>query len=117
MKNIIFNNIQVGDSYLLLDEPFFVDVERKSKVTREIFLEIRKVIKPMNIVKYINFYTKDKYTTKQIYELIQILRKNANILVTLFNVKSCECNILFISNKEDYLLKQYINEFLNLEVV
>ena len=59
---------------------------------------------------------KDKYTTKQINDLIKILRQNTNILVTLFNAKTKICNILFISNKEDYLLKQYIREFLNLEV-
>lgn len=70
----------------------------------------------MNIVKHISFKTKDKYNTKQINDLIKILRQNTNILVTLFNAKTRICNILFISNKEDYLLKQHIREFLDLEV-
>lgn len=117
LKNIISNNTQVGTSYLLLDEPFFEDVERQSKATRDIFLEITKVIQPMNIVKHIIFKTKDKYTTKQIYELVQILRKDTNILVTLFDTKNKRCNMLFISNKDDYLLKQHIKEFLDLEVM
>lgn len=117
LKNIISNNTQVGTSYLLLDEPFFEDVERQSKATRDIFLEITKVIQPMNIVKHIIFKTKDKYTTKQIYELVQILRKDTNILVTLFDAKNKRCNMLFISNKDDYLLKQHIKEFLDLEVM
>lgn len=101
---------------MLLDEPYFEDVERREKAMRDIFIEISKVIEPMNIVKHISFKTKDKYTTKQINDLIKILRQNTNILVTLFNAKTRICNILFISNKEDYLLKQHIREFLNLEV-
>ncbi len=116
LKNIISDNTQIGTSYLLLDEPFFEDVERQVKVVRDIFIEISKVIEPMNIVKHISFKTKDKYTTKQIYDLVQILKQNTNILVTLFNAETRICNILFISNKEDYILKQHIREFLDLEV-
>ena len=71
----------------------------------------------MNIVKQINFKTKDRYTTKQIYELVQILKQTSNILVTLFNKETRVCNVLFISNSDDYLLKQYIKEFLDLEVI
>lgn len=117
LKSIILDNVQIGTSYLLLNEPYFEDVERQTKVIRDIFIEITKVIQPMNIVKHISFKTKDKYNTKQIYELVQILRKNTNILVTLFNPETNTCNILFISNKDDYLLKQYIKEFLDLEVI
>ena len=116
LKNIISSNTEIGTSYLLLDEPYFEDVERQEKAMRDIFIEISKIIKPMNIVKHISFKTKDKYNTKQINDLIKILRQNTNILVTLFNAKTRICNILFISNKEDYLLKQHIREFLNLEV-
>lgn len=117
LKSIILDNVQIGTSYLLLNEPYFEDVERQTKVIRDIFIEITKVIQPMNIVKHISFKTKEKYNTKQIYELVQILRKNTNILVTLFNPETNTCNILFISNKDDYLLKQYIKEFLDLEVI
>ena len=116
LKNIISSNTEIGTSYLLLDEPYFEDVERQEKTIRDIFIEISKIIKPMNIVKHISFKTKDKYNTKQINDLIKILRQNTNILVTLFNAKTRICNILFISNKEDYLLKQHIREFLDLEV-
>lgn len=117
LKSIISDNTQIGTSYLLLDEPFFEDVERQVKAVRDIFIEISKAIEPMNIVKHISFKTKDKYTTKQIYDLVQILKQNTNILVTLFNAETRICNILFISNKEDYLLKKYIREFLDLEVL
>lgn len=117
LKNIIYENTQIGTSYLLLDEPYFEDIERQSKAVRDIFIEISKVIEPMNIVKQIIFTTKDKYTTKQLYDFVQILRQTSNILVTLFNEKNRVCNILFISNKEDYLLKQHIKEFLDLEMM
>ena len=117
MKNILSENTQIGTSYLLLDEPHFESIERQIKAVRDIFIEISKVIEPMNIVKHISFKMKDKYTTKQIYELVQILKQTSNILVTLFNEKTRVCNILFISNKEDYSLKQHIKEFLDLEVM
>ena len=117
LKNIISENTQIGTSYLLLDEPYFEDIERQEKAVRDIFIEISKIIEPMNIVKQINFKTKDKYTTKQIYELVQILKQTSNILVTLFNKETRVCNVLFISNSDDYLLKQYIKEFLDLEVI
>ena len=71
----------------------------------------------MNVVKYVTFKTRGKYNSKQIYELVQILRKDTNILVTLFDSKNKICNMLFVSNKDDYLLKKYIREFLELEVM
>jgi len=117
LKSILSNNTQIGTSYLLLDEPFFEDIERQSKAIRDIFIELTKVIQPMNIVKHISFKTKDKYNSKQIYELVQILRKDNNILLTLFDSKNKVCNMLFISNKDDYLLQQHIREFLDLEVM
>ena len=117
LKNIIFENTQIGTSYLLLNESYFEDIERQEKAVRDIFIEISKVIEPMNVVKQVSFTTKDKYTTKQIYDFVQILRQTSNILVTLFNKKNGVCNILFISNKDDYLLTQYIKEFLDLEVM
>ena len=117
LKNIISENTQIGTSYLLLDEPYFEDIERQVKAVRDIYIEISKIVEPMNIVKQINFKTKDRYTTKQIYELVQILKQTSNILVTLFNKETRVCNVLFISNSDDYLLKQYIKEFLDLEVI
>ena len=116
LKNIVLSNTVEKASYLLLDEPFFQEIENHQMITREIFSELQQVILPMNIVKHISFKTKDRYNTKQIYELVQILKQTSNILVTFFNEKTRVCNILFISNKEDYLLKQHIREFLDLEV-
>lgn len=116
LKNIVLSNTTEKSFYLLLDEPFFQEIENHQMITREIFSELQQVILPMNIVKHISFKTKDRYNTKQIYELVQILKQTSNILVTFFNEKTRVCNILFISNKEDYLLKQHIREFLDLEV-
>lgn len=117
LKNIVLSNTTEKSFYLLLDEPFFQEIENHQMITREIFSELQQVILPMNIVKHISFKTKDRYNTKQIYELVQILKQTSNILVTFFNEKTRVCNILFISNKEDYLLKQHIKEFLDLEVM
>ena len=72
-------------------------------------------MKPLNIIKYITFNVKDTYTTKQIYDLVKILRKNTVIIATIFNPKTKEVCLLFISNKDDSLLEYHIKIFLELE--
>lgn len=70
---------------------------------------------PLNVIKYITFNVKETYNTKQIYELIQLLRKDTTIIVTIFNPKIKEVFILFISNKDDSLFRQHIKNFLEME--
>ena len=75
----------------------------------------RKVVNPINVIKHISFKLKDDYTSKEIYELVELLRSNTIILLTLFNPKEKECNLLFIGNKHDSELEHYINNILEIE--
>ena len=56
------------------------------------------------------------YSTEEIYELVDILRKDTTIIVTIFNPTENEVFLLFISNKDDSLLEQHIKKFMELEV-
>lgn len=58
----------------------------------------------------------DDYTTKQIYDFIQVLRKETDIIVTIFNQEKREVLLVFISNKDDSILEHHIKDFLDMEV-
>lgn len=46
--------------------------------------------------------------------MINILRKDATIIVTIFNPTDNEVFLLFISNKDDTLLEQHIETFIEI---
>lgn len=54
------------------------------------------------------------YSTEEIYELVDILRKDTTIIVTIFNSTENEVFLLFISNKDDSLLEQHIKTFIEI---
>lgn len=99
----------------MLDDIYFEKINKNAVIHREVYTLSKQVVKPFNIIKFITFTTKEKNSTKQIYELIELLRKNTIILVTFFNPKNKECTLLFISNKDDSKLEQHINNFLEVE--
>ena len=105
----------MGAFYLIYDEFYFEKIENDTIINREVYTVAKRIMKPLNIIKYITFNVKDNYTTKQIYELVQILRKNTAIIATIFNPKIKEVCLLFISNKDDSLLEHHIKTFLELE--
>ena len=84
---------------------------------RETYTAIGESLLPMQIIKYVNFKLKGKFKTKQIYELLQILKTTSNVLVTFYNPKSKECTIFFICSKKDYLLKKQVQDFIEMEVL
>ena len=106
LRTLLIDKTKNGAYYLVLDDIYFEEIEN--------FLA-RKEIKPLSIIKYITFNVKEKYSTKQIYDLIQVLRRYTNIIVTIFNPKMKEVFLLFVSNKDDSLLEYYIKDFLELE--
>lgn len=54
------------------------------------------------------------YSIGEMYEMINILRKDATIIVTIFNPTDNEVFLLFISNKDDTLLEQHIETFIEI---
>ncbi len=115
LKLLLSDKSNEGAYYLLYDEDYFEEIEKGTVINREVYTIAKRIMKPLNIIKYITFNVKDTYTTKQIYDLVKILRKNTVIIATIFNPKTKEVCLLFISNKDDSLLEYHIKIFLELE--
>lgn len=101
---------------MLFDDIYFEEIEKDTVINRDVYTLARRISKPFNIIKYLTFNVNEKYSTKQIYELINILRKDTTIIVTIFNPDKKEVFLLFISNKDDSRLEHHIKTFIELEV-
>ena len=109
IQEILRNKTNESTLYLMYDDIFFEEINKNENISREFYMLSRKVVNPINVIKHISFKLKDDYTSKEIYELVELLRRNTIILLTLFNPKEKECNLLFIGNKHDSELEHYIN--------
>lgn len=113
IQEILRNKTKEGTLYLMYDDIFFEEINKNENINREFYLISRKITNPINVIKHISFKLKDDYTSKEIYELVELLRRKTTILLTLFNTK--ECDLLFISNEYDLELEHYINNILEIE--
>ena len=117
LRALLLDNTKAGAFYLLLDDIYFEEITRNTMFTREVFTATKQVVKPINIIKYITFKVKRKYQINEVYESIDILRNNTNILVTIYNPRAREIVLLFISNKDDSLLKNHIRKLFEIEEI
>lgn len=115
-RTLILEKAKEGAYYLVYDDLYFEKLERNKMITREVLAISERYTRYFNIVKYISFKVKDNYTTREIAELVEMLRKYNKVLLTIFNQKNKECFLLFISNKDDSLLENNIKDFLEFEV-
>ena len=116
LQGLLLDKTQKGSFYLLFDDIYFEEIEKYTVINRDVYTLARRISKPFNIIKYITFNVKEKYSTKEIYELIDILRRDTTIIVTIFNPDRKEVFLLFISNKDDSMLEHHIKTFMELEV-
>lgn len=116
LQGLLLDKTQKGSFYLLFDDIYFEEIEKDTVINRDVYTLARRISKPFNIIKYITFNVKEKYSTKEIYELIDILRRDTTIIVTIFNPDKKEVFLLFISNKDDSMLEHHIKTFMELEV-
>ena len=117
LRALLLDNTKAGAFYLLLDDIYFEEITRNTMFTREVFTATKQVVKPINIIKYITFKVKRKYQINEVYESIDILRNNTNILVTIYNPRAREIVLLFTSNKDDSLLKNHIRKLFEIEEI
>lgn len=117
LRTLLMEKTKLGAYYLILDDIYFEQIEKDTVISRDVYTVARRILKPFNIIKYLSFNLNEEYSTKQIYDLIQILRKDTTIIVTIFDPKTKEIFLLFVSNKDDSLLEHHIKTFLELEVV
>ena len=98
-----------------MDDIYFEKINKDMVINREVYFNIEKIKKASSILKYISFNLKEEYTTNQIYDLIQVLRKKTSIIVTIFNPKIREVFIVFITDNKNSILDNQIKDFLELE--
>lgn len=117
LRTILIEKTKVGAYYLLSDDIYFEEVNKNTVITRDVIIEAKRLARSFTVMKHLSFNFKDDYSTQQIYELLQILRKTTHIIVTIFNPKERECNLLFISNKDDSIFEKHIKDFIEMEVL
>lgn len=117
IHEILVSKAKENTYYLMYDDIFFEKVKKKENISREFYTISRRITNSKNRIKHISFKLKDDYTTKEIYELVELLRRKTIILLTLFNEKINECDLLFISNENDLEVEHYINDFLEIEEI
>ena len=114
-RTLISEKAKEGTYYLLYDDIYFEQIDKNTMITREVFTVAGRYTKSFNIIKYVNFKVKDNYTTREIAEFIELLRKHTKILLTIFNPKKKDCFLLFISTKDDSKLQKDIKNLLEME--
>lgn len=117
IHDILVSKAKENTYYLMYDDIFFEKIKKKENISREFYTISRKITNSKNRIKHISFKLKDDYTIKEIYELVELLRRKTIILLTLFNEKINECDLLFISNENDLEVEHYINDFLEIEEI
>lgn len=114
-KTLVSSKAKEGSYYLLYDDLYFEKIDKNTMITREAYTVAGRYTKSFNIIKYINFKVTDDYTTKEIAEFIEILRKHTTILLTIFNPKKKDCFFMFISNRNDEQIEKQIENLLGME--
>ena len=114
-RTLITEKAKEGAYYLVYDDFYFEKIEKDTMITREVFSVANRYTRSFNIVKYIDFKVKDNYTTKEIAELIELLKQHTKILLTICNPKKKDCFLLFISTKNDSKLENEIKNLLEME--
>ena len=117
IHDILVSKPKENTYYLMYDDIFFEKIKKKENISREFYTISRRITNSKNCIKHISFKLKDYYTIKEIYELVELLRRKTIILLTLFDEKINECDLLFISNENDLEVEHYINDFLEIEEI
>ncbi len=117
IHDILVSKAKENTYYLMYDDIFFEKIKKKENISREFYTILRRITNSKNRIKHISFKLKDYYTIKEIYELVELLRRKTIILLTLFDEKINECDLLFISNENDLEIEHYINDFIEIEEI
>ena len=115
IRSLLIQKTKPDSYYLLYDDIYFEKIEKNTVISRDVYNILKNVLQNFNIIKYITFNIKNDYSTKQIYEFVQILRQTTKIILTIFNPKNKEVFILFVSNKDDSKLENEIKNLLEME--
>lgn len=111
LKHLLLSQDTENSYYLLGDDIYFEKMNSETVITREVLLESKKSLKQLNVMKYIKFKTKNNCSVKEVYWLINELRKKVKVITSIFNPINCECLIIIVSNNNDSIIEKQIQEF------
>lgn len=111
LKHLLLSQDPENSYYLLGDDIYFEKMNSETVITREVLLESKKSLKQLNVMKYIKFKTKNNCGVKEVYWLINELRKKVKVITSIFNPINCECLIIIVSNNNDSIIEKQIQEF------
>lgn len=114
-RTLVSDKAKEGTYYLLYDDLYFEQIDKNTMITREAFTVAGRYTKSFNIIKYVDFKLKDNYTTKELAEFVELLRKHTKILLTIYNPKKKDCFLLYISNKNDSKIEKKVKNLLEME--
>lgn len=114
-RALVSDKAKEGAYYLLYDDLYFEEIDKNTMITREAFTVAGRYTKSFNIIKYLDFKLKENYTTKELVEFIELLRKHTKILLTIYNPKKKDCFLLYISNKNDSKIENEVKSLLEME--
>ena len=111
LRHLLLSQDLENSYYLLGDDIYFEKMNSETVITREVLLESKKSLKQLNVMKYIKFKTKNNCSVKEVYWLINELRKKVKVITSIFNPINCECLIIIVSNNNDSIIEKQIQEF------
>lgn len=111
LRHLLLSQDPKNSYYLLGDDIYFEKMNSETVITREVLLESKKSLKQLNVMKYIKFKTKNNCSVKEVYWLINELRKKVKVITSIFNPINCECLIIIVSNNNDSIIEKQIQEF------
>lgn len=111
LKHLLLSQDLENSYYLLGDDIYFEKMNSETVITREVLLESKKSLKQLNVMKYIKFKTKNNCSVKEVYWLINELRKKVKVITSIFNPINCECLIIIVSNNNDSIIEKQIQKF------
>ena len=114
-RTIISSKSQIDSYYLIYNDFYFEQIDKYTNLTRDTFTITGRFAKSFNIIKYMSFKVKDNYSTKELYEFLELSKQHTKILLTIYNPKKKECFLLFISNKDNSKLEKEIINLLEME--
>jgi len=115
LKRLIIDHTKENSYFLIYDDLYFEKIERNQVITREVYSVAKQILKPLSVMKYIKFKVKQNYTTKEVYEFLDKIRKKNCIILTIFNPNKKEILFLYIDNENSNLLEQYIKKIVEME--
>lgn len=111
LRHLLLSQDPKNSYYLLGDDIYFEKMNSETIITREVLLESKKSLKQLNVMKYMKFKTKNNCSVKEVYWLINELRKKVKVITSIFNPINCECLIIIVSNNNDSIIEKQIQEF------